>query len=258
MACISLPTAAIIGSVASGAAAVGSGVLQAGAAKSAAKTQANAATLAANNQMAQFEQTQANLAPYLDSGKGANAEVENLLGLGGPGGAPDPALIESTLENTPGYKFTLNQGLESVQNSFAAKGLGSSGAALKGAASFATGLADQTYEERLQDYLTTAGRGQSAAAGQGALGQEAAATAGGFSTSGAAATAAGTVGGANALSAALTGLSTNASNGALLSSLNNSGMFAEPSATSGANTTAAGALIGGSSSAAANALNPGG
>lgn len=45
------------------------------------------------------------------------------------------------LENTPGYKFLLDQGMKGVQNSFAAKGLGSSGAAMKGAADFATGLA---------------------------------------------------------------------------------------------------------------------
>lgn len=61
--------------------------------------------------------------------------------------------MQTALEQTPGYQFTLDQGLKSVQNSYAAQGLGSSGAALKGAASFATGLADQTYQQQLNNYL---------------------------------------------------------------------------------------------------------
>ena len=52
---------------------------------------------------------------------------------------------QAELEATPGYKFARDQGLQAVQNSAAARGLGVSGAALKGAASYATGLADQTY-----------------------------------------------------------------------------------------------------------------
>jgi hypothetical protein len=58
------------------------------------------------------------------------------------------------LESTPGYQFTLNQGLKSTQNSYAANGLASSGAASKGAASYATGLAQSTYNQQLQNYLT--------------------------------------------------------------------------------------------------------
>lgn len=52
---------------------------------------------------------------------------------------------QAALEATPGYQFARNQGLQAAQNSAAARGLGVSGAALKGAATFATGLADQTY-----------------------------------------------------------------------------------------------------------------
>lgn len=76
-----------------------------------------------------------------------------LLGLSGPGGAPDSAAISAALAATPGYQFTLSQGLKAVQNSNAAKGLGSSGAALRGAADYASGLAGATYEQRLTDYL---------------------------------------------------------------------------------------------------------
>jgi hypothetical protein len=63
---------------------------------------------------------------------------------------------QAQLEATPGYKFTLQQGLESVQNSAAARGLGSSGAALKGAATYVTGLADQTYQNNFNDMAQVA------------------------------------------------------------------------------------------------------
>lgn len=217
MACISVPTALAVASGVGAAGSVASGVIGANAAKSAAKKQADAATLAANNQMEMFHTTQKNLQPYMDLGTGNLSTLEELLG-NGPGG---PEGIQKALEGTPGYQFTRDQGLKSVQNGYAAKGLGSSGAALKGAADFTTGLANSTYEQRLQDYFNAVGRGQNAAAGLGALGQEATATAGGFATSGAAASAAGTVGAANALTAGIGGIT----NAAQLPLLFSSGMF---------------------------------
>ena len=50
------------------------------------------------------------------------------------------------LENSDYYKFAMNQGQRAVTNSAAARGLGKSGAALKGAATFAKGLATDTYK----------------------------------------------------------------------------------------------------------------
>lgn len=60
----------------------------------------------------------------------------------------------ATLPTTPGYQFTLGQGLLSTQNAFAAQGLGTSGPALSGAASYATGLAGNTYNQQFANYLT--------------------------------------------------------------------------------------------------------
>ncbi len=78
-------------------------------------------------------------------------------------GAPTEAQIEAT----PGYQFNQTQGQEGVQNSAAARGLSSSGAALKGAATFASGLADSTYQNQYQDalsqYTTNEGAQQSIA-----------------------------------------------------------------------------------------------
>lgn len=53
---------------------------------------------------------------------------------------------ENTLQHTPGYRWNLEQGIRGVDLSSAARGL--SGAQLKAAATFATGLADTTYRNQ--------------------------------------------------------------------------------------------------------------
>src|SRR6185312_11573121 len=58
------------------------------------------------------------------------------------------APTQAQLEATPGYQFIKGQGLQSVANSNAAAGRGISGAALKGAAEFATGLAGTTLDQQ--------------------------------------------------------------------------------------------------------------
>ncbi|MFC4275570.1 hypothetical protein [Achromobacter aloeverae] len=131
----------------------------------------------------------------------------------------------SDLENTPGYQFTLQQGLKSLNNQNSAMGLGLSGAQQKGLLSYATGLADNTYGQQynraLQAYNTNygiandmynrlaglAGMGQNAAAGVGNAGLQTANTAGNYATQAANAGAAGTIGSANALSSGLSGIS---------------------------------------------------
>jgi hypothetical protein len=149
------------------------------------------------------------------------------------------APTEGQAQATPGYQFTLNQGLKSVQNSAAARGLGVSGAALKGAATYTTGLADSTYNDvfnrALQTFNTNyssaanqvnrlqsvVGNGQNAAATNGSLGATAVGNIGNTLTSGANAQAAGTVGSANALSGALNGIGSSALTYGLLN--NNAG-----------------------------------
>ncbi len=65
-------------------------------------------------------------------------------------------LTEDYLKQTPGYQFNLSQGEQAVTNSAAARGLANSGAAQKGAASYASGLADSTYQNQYNDTLGTA------------------------------------------------------------------------------------------------------
>lgn len=241
---ISIPTgAALLGSAAvSGAAALGGAVLQGNAAKSAADTQAQAANNAEAATMAQFNKTQQNLAPFISGGTNALTALQSLTGTGA-GGNPLTAPLtkpfaptEAQLEQTPGYQFTKQQGLLATQNGYAAQGLGSSGAAAKGAANYAEGLASTTYQQQFQNYLaqnqqiysmlgglTTVG--QNAAAMTGTQGLTATGQAGQFGTAGAAASAAGQVGAANAGANALTGVANSGSNAALLLALNNGGLF---------------------------------
>lgn len=63
------------------------------------------------------------------------------------------ALTQSTLEQTPGYQWQYSQGMQAATNSAAARGLANSGAAMKGASTFANGLADSTYQNQFNDQL---------------------------------------------------------------------------------------------------------
>jgi hypothetical protein len=131
----------------------------------------------ANDLQAREAQFANYLSPYLPQAA-ANLPGSPIMpgvpSIPGLPGAPSPIPIASApgqmtqaeLAATPGYQFTLNQGLQAVQNSAAAKGLGVSGAALKGAADYATGLADSTYQtqfniaqQRWQDQLQAANLG---------------------------------------------------------------------------------------------------
>jgi hypothetical protein len=217
---------------------VAGAVISGNASKSAADTQAQAAEDAAHLQNDQWNQTQANLKPYMQLGSSSISPLLQAMGYNvtqnsdgtysyngtnssNPLQQTFSAPTEAQAQSTPGYQFTLNQGLKSVQNSAAARGLGTSGAALKGATTYATGLADSTYNDvynrALQTFNTNyssaannvnrltgiVNSGQNAAATNGSLGASTAASIGNTLMSGANATASGTVGSANALSGAL-------------------------------------------------------
>lgn len=161
------------------------GVLQSNAAGDAAQAQTKAAKKSAKTQIKMYKRSREDLKPFFEGG----AETfDNLLTkLPQFSAAFTPTIAE--LEQTPGYRFTLDQGLKSVANNYAARGLGSSGAAMKGAADYATGLADSTWRSRFDEdlrqkqqqygmYMGPATVGQNAAAGAATVGQQAAAGAG--------------------------------------------------------------------------------
>ena len=127
------------------------GLLGSGAASSAAKTGASII----GNQLAA---TTGYLSPYITTGQSVLPSLAALATSGPTGGQPNyltqaaanlpGTMTEAQLEQTPGYQFTLAQGLKATQSAAAARGLGVSGAALKGAAAYASGLADTTYQNQ--------------------------------------------------------------------------------------------------------------
>lgn len=210
--------------------------MQAGAASDAADTQAAAANRSADMQQAQWQQTQQNLRPFLDFGTSAINPLRSAMGYDANWNLDPNNILNQTFKAptaeeaaaTPGYQFTLDQGLKSVQNSAAARGLGTSGAALKGASSYATGLANSTYNDvfnralqtfntnygsaanRVNRLNTIVGSGQNAAATNGSLGAQAMNSIGDSLMGAANVSAAGRVGSAGAFANGLNGIGGNA------------------------------------------------
>ena len=145
-----------IGTVLGGGLSLAGGLFQSRAANKGAGQMAGGNILAALLQQQMYQQQMANLQPYLQYGQSALQELAPLIGIGGdPLSAPLTSRFAPTqerLEQTPGYQFTRDQGLKNLQNAFAAKGLGSSGNALRGAAEYATGLASNTFQQQFQNY----------------------------------------------------------------------------------------------------------
>ena len=175
---------------------------------------AGAAKDSANLQKMQYLMTRQDLSPFMAAGASALPGLATLASSGPTGGGPNyldlaynqylpPRMTQAELEQTPGYQFQLQQGLKQTQSAAAARGLGVSGASLKGAAEFVTGLADKNYQnqfnnaqQRFKDVLElntgqqgqltnqfqrlfdTARLGENAAAGLGAEGTKAAGNAG--------------------------------------------------------------------------------
>ena len=134
------------------------------------KMAADAAKHAADLQMQQYERTRGDLLPYNTTGQNALEGAYNLASGSPTGGGPDYVsmaqgmmpgqMTQAELEQTPGYQFDLAQGLKATQSGAAARGLGVSGASLKGAGTYATGLANKTYldqfnvqQQRFSDVL---------------------------------------------------------------------------------------------------------
>jgi hypothetical protein len=147
-----------------------SGALSAGASLYGSSQAAGANKDAANVQQQQMDARNALILPYLGPSWNSLQGMQQVANAGPNAGGPDYVgqayqnlpgqMTQAQLEQTPGYQFDLAQGLKATQSSAAARGLGVSGAALKGAGTYATGLANKTYldqfnvgQQRFQDYL---------------------------------------------------------------------------------------------------------
>ena len=128
-----------------GSAAIG-GIATAFGASKAASAQTQAANTAAATAMEMYSKTRKDLKPYREFGEKYAGELDKRM----PYLTSDIDVTDEIRDPNSNigkaYNFTRTQGLKAVQNAAAARGLGVSGAALKGASSFATGLADNTYQ----------------------------------------------------------------------------------------------------------------
>lgn len=137
--------------------------IQAGGAQNAALWQALAAGQAQQNYAQYFGQAKEALNPYVQAGQKSMETLQNYLtgnnaqaaGIGGGG----PNLMstfqptQAQLESTPGYQWARQQALGAMTNSQAAKGLGVGGNLVQGLGATATGLASQTFNDQLKNYM---------------------------------------------------------------------------------------------------------
>lgn len=195
MACISMPTAMLVGAGVSGLGGIAQAYFGSQASSQAATVQAQSAKDAEAQVQGMFDTTQKNLQPFIDAGQSGTGQVQNLLGLGANGTAG----IMQQLQQMPGYQFALQQGLQATQNGFAAQGLGSSGAAIKGAGQYAEGLASQQYQSLFGNAMSLMQGGVQAGSALGGLASQNAGNLASLTTGAGAAQAAGIVGSANSV-----------------------------------------------------------
>jgi hypothetical protein len=169
-------------------------------AKSAAKAQVQAAQIAAQAALTGFNWLTGPgfkyEEPYLDTGiaglqnvQGANNAIAQLLGVQPITDQTNNAFTNYL--NSTGYNFQLNQGINAINASAAAKGLLQSGGTAKALSQYGQNLASTTFGNYLQQLTNLAGSSQN----QAAMGQTALAQIGG----------AGSMGGGNASAALLQG-----------------------------------------------------
>ena len=218
--CVALGAAAII----AGGALAGSAISASGA-ESAASTQAGAAENAQNISQREFNTITGQEQPFLQSGYGSLAALNQGLGVGTPnanvqapgvgfGSLTQPFTTQNWQQLSPAYNFQLQQGQQNVLNSDASGAGALSGSALKDLTNYNQSLANSSFNNAFNMYQTQQGNIYSRLAGIASLGSSAAANLGaqGTTLTGQIAQsaqnvgtdqAAGTVGAANAISGGL-------------------------------------------------------
>ena len=139
--------AAVVGSVISSNAA-------GDAADTAAQASGQASAASIGEQRRQYDQTRTDYAPYLAAGTGAVNRLGAGVAAGGEFGAVTPFDFRYDQNTDPSYGFRFNQGMRGVNASMAAKGMGLSGAGIKGATEFGQGMGSQEYNNAFNRYVT--------------------------------------------------------------------------------------------------------
>lgn len=174
---------------------------------SAADKQAKAAQNAAGMSDAQYQQTRSDLMPWQEAGRMALSDLQGRM----------PQLLQpfgmEQFQESPAYKFNLEQGQKAIEKAAAKRGTYYAPATLQDIGKYSQGVASNEFQNAFGNYQTNmgniwnrlyglSGTGQAAANQTGAFGAAAAGQQGGYATDAAAARAAGTVGAANAFTGA--------------------------------------------------------
>ena len=114
--------------------------------------QASAASIA--EQRRQYDLNRADYAPYITSGQSAVNQLAAGLAPGGRFASATPFDFRYDQNTDPGYGFRFDQGMRGVNASMAAKGMGISGAGIKGATEFGQGMGSQEYNNAFNRYVT--------------------------------------------------------------------------------------------------------
>lgn len=131
--------------------------MSAKAAKKAAAIQAASAAEATAESRRQYDQSRADMLPWLETGQRSLADLERELG--------------SEFKESEGYKFAVREGEKGVLSNLSALGMTNSGAALKRLTEFREGLASQDYDTWYNRKAGLAGAGQTQSSSLAHLGQ---------------------------------------------------------------------------------------
>jgi hypothetical protein len=140
------------------AALIGSAIFSSESSSNAADTAAQASTQASDASIAeqrrQYDLNRIDQAPYLAAGTGAVNQLAAGLAPGGRFASATPFDFRYDQNADPGYGFRFDQGMRGVNASMAAKGMGISGAGIKGATEFGQGMGSQEYNNAFNRYVT--------------------------------------------------------------------------------------------------------
>jgi hypothetical protein len=148
--------------------AIGGGLLASGGAKSAAKAQTQSDAAAVGEQQREFNQAQANFAPFLQAGTGALGQYGNIVGING---APQQQTAIDALKASPYYQSLYRNGLEAnLQNASATGGI-RGGNEVGSLANFGADTLSQALQQQLGNLGGLVSVGSGATANLASLGQ---------------------------------------------------------------------------------------
>lgn len=117
--------------------------------QNASNAQQQAAVAAGQQQYTEFQQQQANLAPYLQSG------TQNLAALNSAMPDLTKQFTMQDFQSNPGYQFQLQQGEQGMQRSAAAAGMLNSTGTQQNLNNYAQGMANTDYQQALTNFQSS-------------------------------------------------------------------------------------------------------